>query len=523
MKDICLNWTISILTGLFSLFLMTETCFIFKLHVNAFCLPVAVIISVYIIICGAKTLKSAFAQLIILLDFILLTGTLCYFIPDFSYDGTTYHQAMIILMKWGLNPIYNNVAAFTNNQEYVFTSSIPYVENFLKFFEIIGANIYYVFNKIELTKITNYIFMLCAFCYSFYTLKNYALSNLKSSFFSFLLIYNPVCICQMLSNYVDGSLYYMFLILLFALVNYTRGFDNKKSLYLICISTVILSNLKLTGLFIALITGFIFLCLYRSKNVLISFFIAAALILITGINPYFTNIKQGRNPFYPVITNSIFDANREFMISSYPKSFENKNRFEKLFISLFAVSKNPSPLMRYNDPPKLKIPFTINGDDEFSSEDMRLAGFGYFFSGILLSALILSLFLRFKNSEDKKLFWVIITIILISVLGNHEAWWARFVPQLWSLPVFVLIFLFINGQKFKISYAIAGICVFNSLIINCQYLKYDINETIKDRKNISRYSSVFYISGNIPQKYHRYETRPIKLQEHGIKVIYTYE
>ena len=172
MKDICLNWTISILTGLFSLFLMTETCFIFKLHVNAFCLPVAVIISVYIIICGAKTLKSAFAQLIILLDFILLTGTLCYFIPDFSYDGTTYHQAMIILMKWGLNPIYNNVAAFTNNQEYVFTSSIPYVENFLKFFEIIGANIYYVFNKIELTKITNYIFMLCAFCYSFYTLKN---------------------------------------------------------------------------------------------------------------------------------------------------------------------------------------------------------------------------------------------------------------------------------------------------------------------------------------------------------------
>ncbi len=315
------------------------------------------------------------------------------------------------------------------------------METFLKFFEIVGANLYYIFDKIEITKITNYLFMICAFCYSFYTLKNCDFSNFKSSVFSFLIIYIPVCICQMLSNYVDGAFYYMFLILLFACVNYVKRVDVNKNLYLVCISSVILSNIKLTGLFTTAIILMTFLFVYHSKKLLLASIIAFILILLSGINPYFTNVSKGRNAFYPVIKNSISEANKDGMITSYPQGFENKNRFEKLFFSLFAVSKNLSPLIDSDDVPRLKIPFTISNDDKFVFEDMRLAGFGYFFSGILLCSLILSIFIKFDKEEDKKIFWTIILILLISIVGNHEAWWARFVPQLWLLPLIILLSL----------------------------------------------------------------------------------
>lgn len=520
MKNICLNWTISLLTGLFVLFMLTIIGFIFHIQINFLYLPISVIVFFIVFFYKTECLKSALAQLIILFDFIILTGALCYFIPDFSYDGTTYHQAMIILLKLGLNPIYDNISTFANNQEYVFSSSIIYVENFLKFFEIIGANIYFIFEKIELTKITNYIFMLIAFCYSFYTLKNYEFSNAKSSFFAFLFIYNPVCIYQMLSNYVDGAFYYMFLVLLLAMINYTKGCDKTKSLYLICITAVILANLKLTGLFSVLIIAIVFSIVYKSKKVLTSFLIAGALILLSGINPYFTNIKQGRSPFYPIITNSISNANREFMITSYPQGFENKNRFEKFFFSLFAVSKNLSPLIKSKDVPRLKFPFTIVGDDIFNTEDMRLGGFGYFFSGIIILSLLISLSLRFKSKEDKKTFFTVIAILLITIFGNHEAWWARFVPQLWILPVLILIFSVMHREKHVSAYIIAGVCIINSLIINIQYFASDIARTKEDLIQKTLLDKIIYVPAKYPENEHRFETAPVKLQEYDIKVIY---
>lgn len=533
MKKICLNWTISILSGIFMLFLLSVCGFIFNSSINDLYLPISVWVSIGLL--GFLTfndnkkgfIKSFLAQIIVLFDLILLFGVLCYFVPDISYDGTTYHQAMIILLKQGLNPVFDNVQSFTLSQKYVFTSSIPYVENFLKFFEIIGANIYLFFDKIEITKITNYIFMLVAFCYSFYSIKNFELSSKKSLFFALILIYNPICICQMLSNYVDAVFYYTFLILLFALINYSKGLDRKVSLYLIFISSVIFANIKLTGLFTAIIMFFVFLIAYRSKTLLKLFAISCIFFLLTGINPYFTNIQKGRNPFYPVIQSSIVNANRDFMITSYPQGFEKMNRVQKFLFSTFAVSKNLSPLIESDDYPRLKIPFTLSGDDRFIFEDMRLAGFGYFFSGIFVLSLILSIFLRFNNNEDKKLFWTIMSILIVSILGNHEAWWARFIPQFWTLPIFIGLFMFLSEKSSKkiilMTNLMLFICFLNSFIINYQYFSFIVEKAKINRQAIENSPKIVKIPANYPILMHKYETLPIKLAEYGIEVIYTNE
>lgn len=529
MQKVFLNWTISLLTGLFLLFIFTIVGFVLNISINGFYFWTSVVITIGLIIYltfkdNNFSFKNIFAQLIVLFNYIFICGLICYLLPDISWDGTTYHQASIISLKLGLNPIYDNVENFMRSQKYVFESSIVYVENFLKFVEIIGANIYYCFEKIELTKIVNFIFLLIAFCYSCYSFKNFGFTTFKSIIFSIVFTYNPVCIYQMLSNYVDGIFYYCFLIMLFAMINYIKGFDKLKSLYILMVSTVLFSNIKLTGLFTALILYLIFLVCYRSKELLKVFVISLALILFTGINPYFTNIAQHRNPFYPIVKESFFDANREFMKTSYPLGFENKNRFEKFLFSTFAVSKNLSPLIQSNDVPRLKVPFTLSGDDPFIFEDMRLGGFGYFFSGILLSSLLISIFLRFKNGEDKKIFWTIMAVLIISVLGNHEAWWARFVPQFWLVPLFIFSFLALNNKfKSKIGIVILGLlflCFINSFIINIQYFSYISTKAFENKEFIKAMPNVLLVPYEYPKIYHKFETMPVKLAEYGIEVKY---
>jgi len=530
MKKICYNWSISLLIGLFSLFILSSVGFILGLTIS----PIYPIISVVL---GIFTLwyltvktdkfsnKNFIAQLIILFDLILIFGVVCYFIPDFSYDGTTYHQASIIWLKWGWNPIYTKLSTFSGVMPYQFPSSLEYGQHFLKFFEIIGANIYALSGKIELTKLTNFILALSAFCYAFYSIKNYKdISNWQVGIFAFLFVFNPVCVYQALTNYVDCAFYYAFLILIFALINYTKSQD-KNTLFMIVMSSVIFTNIKLTGLFTVLIMLIAFLIAFFTKKLLKVSILIIFLILLTGINPYITNLLSGYNPLYPVVKNSFLNSNKEYMTTSYPTGFENANRLKKLFISTFSSSRNLSPLIN-KDEPTLKIPFTITNDDIFHFEDMRIGGFGYFFSGILLCALILSAFLRFKNKEDKRLFFVAMAILALSILGNHEAWWARFVPQMWSLPLFIMLFFIYNeqfkGKKQIFIYILLFIAFLNSAIIAQQYLNDRIKLTQQRAEwinSIKLQGNQIYISPEEKQQVPLLETMPVKLEEQGIKVI----
>ncbi len=530
MKKICYNWSISLLIGLFSLFILSSVGFILGLTIS----PIYPIISIFLSIFTLWYLtvkidnvsnKNFIAQFIVLFDLILIFGVICYFIPDFSYDGTTYHQASIIWLKLGWNPIYTKLSTFAGAIPYQFPSSLEYGQHFLKFFEIIGANIYTLTDKIELTKLTNFLLALSAFCYVFYSIKNHKeLPNWQVGLFAFLFVFNPVCIYQGLTNYVDCAFYYAFLILIFALINYTKTQD-KNTLFMIAMISVIFANIKLTGLFTVLIMLATFLIAFYTKKLLKISILVGFLIVLTGVNPYITNIINGYNPLYPVVKDSFLNANKEYMTTSYPTGFENTNRFKKLFISIFSSSRNLSPLIN-TEKPTLKIPFTITNDDIFHFEDMRVGGFGYFFSGILLCALILSVFLRFNNKEDKKLFFVIMAILTLSILGNHEAWWARFVPQMWSLPLFIMLFFLYSeqfeGKKRALIYVLLFIAFLNSAIIAQQYL----NDRIKLAQqraewfnSIKLQGNQIYISPEEKQQVPLLETMPVKLEEHGIKVI----
>lgn len=530
MKNVCFNISISLLLGLFVIFLMSALGFLFNLSITPVYTILGIIFAifslVYFTICINKLDKKILlAEGIFLFNFLLICGLISYFLVDISYDGSTYHLASVVYLKTGWNPIYESIYNFANSQNFQFPFTLEYVEYFLKGYEILGANIYSVFDKIELTKILKFIFCLIAFCYAYYTLKKYKLSDLKTYILSFAFVFNPVCAYQFASNYVDDVFYYLFLVLIFSLINICRNIDVKYSIVIYFVSGLLLANVKLTGMVTFLLLSVIFLIVFKSKDLLKILLVSLFVILLTGINPYIINVMEGNNPFYPIVKESFFNANREYMITSYPSGFENKNRFEKFFISNFSCSQNLSPLLN-NDAPTLKLPFLINKDEMFHLEDMRVGGFGYFFSGILILSIVLSIFLKFSNKEDKKLFFTLIFAIIMSVFINHEAWWARFVPQFWALPLFICLYTFIqSGVSLKIKvlqWFIILVCFINSSIVMYQY-------TTLHYKASKAYFEALEAYKNYPEIYFSYkqldENRllqiyQIRLKEIGLKTFF---
>ena len=89
----------------------------------------------------------------------------------------------------------------------------------------------------------------------------------------------------------------------------------------------------------------------------------------------------------------------------------------------------------------LKIPFTINEKELIALQDpnIRLSGFGVFWGGILLLSFILAFFIRYRNKEEKDLFCLIFSILIILLLANPYCWWARYTPHQWCLPIFICV------------------------------------------------------------------------------------
>ena len=136
------------------------------------------------------------------------------------------------------------------------------------------------------------------------------------------------------------------------------------------------------------------------------------------------------------------------------------------------------------------------------------------------------MFLRFKDKEDKRLFFVIMAILMLSILGNHEAWWARFVPQMWSLPLFIMLFFLYNEQfngKKRVLISILFLITFlNSSIVVKQYVSDRVGlafQRVEWINAIKLQDGQIMITKEEKQQIPLFETMPVKLEEQGIKVL----
>jgi hypothetical protein len=384
---------------------------------------------------------------------------------DISFDGQWYHQETIIRLHEHWNPFYQELPppagensgaepvwcsgvdkpdAFTGNSAKT-TVNLKYlnINHFSKGMEIIEASIYQLSNRIETSKAINGIFLLASFLLTLSCLYRFAsLSSWKLWLLAVLFSFNPIAVSQLFSFCVDGI---MASSLLCLAVAGCLLFRETTRYYLLLLGSLIVLtiNIKFTGVVFAGIfcVGLLVLLLYKKRSSFKPIFFACTIAAFIGIgccgfHPYITNSIHEHNPFYGL------SETRNEIASITPALFKDRNRFEKLFLSLSSATDahgaEKSSIARI---PKLPFKFSKKEIEYSNDPQLLLASFGPFFSGALLLAILVFIVavFRIRKSTIFKVISFLLLIIALSVVIVPDAWWLRFVPQFWLLPVLMLL------------------------------------------------------------------------------------
>ncbi|OXB07595.1 hypothetical protein [Flavobacterium pectinovorum] len=435
-----------LLTVPFLILFLSSILFILGFSLNSFVFPVSIFLSSIMIYNYSEKkrnnlflhFKSVFVFLLIILFSLLLS----FLFWDYSYDGQSYHQTIICVLKDGWNPIYNHHSGFE-------TSDIAlWVDHYAKGVETIAACIYSTTGNIECGKAVNFIIIIASFFFALNLLDEYFsfFKLRKKIFISFLLSISPVVICQFLTYYIDWSLYSLLLILISTLF-LQRNINNYFKYFTIVIVIYLSTAIKFNILFFTGFVIFVYLCyLLVSKDYVLfknSLFISFSALLLAictvGINPYITNTIDHKNPFYPLLGGDSVDI----MTNQTPINMRDKSRVESIFISLFSETNALKTSAR------VVFPFYLstNAVKNSGQPDVRAGGFGVFFSGILVLSSLLYVFSSVK--EVKRRFYLNGTLLLLflSIFILPSGWWARYVPFFYTIPIVMLLYSECSDQQ----------------------------------------------------------------------------
>ncbi len=358
---------------------------------------------------------------------------------DISFDGQMYHIDAAFYLKNGWNPFKRELSPDI--------SQALWLNHYGKGVEAPEAAVYALTNRIETTKSVNFMVMAASFCLSMsFLLRLNRFSFRKNLFFSFLLSGNPIVIYLLLTTYVDGQLA-SYLLCFLAVAGLLYRNANRVYLMLLAMLLVIVVNIKFSSVvFAAIFSAGLLLALILSgqikslKKVFVVCVIATAFAIgVVGYFPYVSNTIHFHDPLYPGLHLLQSEAAK-----LAPESFARRNRFSRFFISFFSHT-NELHIYQDKDPQiPSKIPFSFNRTDIYNALKptvCRMAGFGPFFSGISILALVFFIMSAWRLPDKKQLTPVLVLLgtLVVSVFVIPEAWYARYVPQLWFVPVIALI------------------------------------------------------------------------------------
>ncbi|UUZ83651.1 hypothetical protein LJK88_07440 [Paenibacillus sp. P26] len=286
-----------------------------------------------------------------------------------------------------------------------------------------------------------------------------------------LLALNPVSVYQSFTYYVDGLLGspLLCMIALGRLIFARTGWVLLTAYTLAMIMTM---NIKFTAIgYAGVLTVGLLIALYMSEQFgrLKRLFRIGAIggligVLIVGYNPYVTNTLHYGHPFYPLAGEGAIDVVKNFT----PRNLERMNRFEQIAAAYFAEPRGNST---DKSPTKFQMPFTFSPKElpTYAETDVAVAGFGPLFSGAPLLSLVV-LVLAFRRRPGLTMAAIgVIAVLAVSSLINPAAWWARYVPQLWVVPLIcVWLALCLKGQRLVngVGVALAVVLAANALMVS---------------------------------------------------------
>lgn len=398
--------------------------------------PIALVASIIasVTLCGTrKNLVPPLAGTLIL-ALLLYISTLSL---DFSWDGLAYHQRAVIALLKGAD--FLSAAAPTGDL---------WVDNYAKATWFYGATMVSWFERTEFGASYHFVLAGAAASYLYGFCRWAGRGRGLALALALIVFFNPITIVQWFTYYNDAALGTLGVLLIVSTILVTREARFLDKVIFIA-SAVLVVNVKASGI---ILVGVAFLyfglaCLLSTRNIITAFKkvgVPFAVFFIVGIgllgySPYVQNVTHDRHVFYPLMGKNSVDV----MTVNWPYGFSEKNRFHALFISIFSKSEDLSIAISERTP-TLKVPGVVYSEEitEFWRADTRIGGFGPLYSLALVLGLLCFLVVRM----DWRVAGPLVFMVLLAVIINPYAWWARYAPVLWIFPIIPLIT--ISGVRF---------------------------------------------------------------------------
>lgn len=414
-EDVSLQKSVGffLLIGLFIVYVIEASVFMAGGSLSRWMLPLAMIADIFLCYTlmgfGRKTMWCILISFFIMLSAIILS---C-FTMDYSWDGNFYHQETVARLLGGWNP-------------YVYTDSSGefslWTLHYAKCIELIGASIAMASGYIEAAKAVNIIIITSTafFVYDFICKQSWTGSKTETLFLTVFIICNPIGICQCFTFYIDYTKYYYIILAVVSAISLVRS--NHYMDYMVFAAVIILAIGTKFNIFfeegIVIVAILLWVAVTRDRKAFCRLFLCASFSGIIGVilsyHPYVTNVISNGNPFYPLLGDNTVDI----MTSNTPEIYDGNNRITNFLISLFS--------------------------SEVPSTDRRIGGFGVLMPVMLILSLAVQLYYR-RRIPPVLLYasgWV-----TMSCFFFEQSWWARYICQLWLIPVIGLIVIMYIKSK----------------------------------------------------------------------------
>lgn len=353
-------------------------------------------------------------------------------LDSLSYDGQTYQALAIQHMRDGWNPFSGLLMPDV--------PPLTWLNHYPKAPWIWAAGIEAMVGSYQAGKATNLVLAAAAGAAVFSAASAVVRAPIWACLlFGALAAANPVASVQMAEYYVDAQLGSLLTIMAAGALIWVKR-QSPLALLMTCSAAFCLANVKFTGLVYSALLGSVVLavCLLRRRGRLAGTLPVLACLLGVvgpGYSPYMTNLLNGDHIFHPVM------GARQIDIISYvtPIDLDGHSPPTKLALSLASETANAC---RKCDPGGLKLPFIFRKSEIRGAiiPDPRKGGFGPFFSAALLLATVL-LVVSIPAGGLSATLGISLIVLVGLVIINPAAWWARYVPHLWLVPLTVAVFL----------------------------------------------------------------------------------
>jgi len=409
-----------------------------------------------------KSLKETIIISAASILFLALFVVICSNTYEWAYDGNTYRKSMVGVLKMGWNPLSETFYSAAAPYGFLESCTQTWYDAYPKATEIFAASVYSFTENIESGKCFTLLAMLgaSAICGS-YLLGTRKLKLWQIVLCAVICVWNPVNLAQCFTFYNDAFLGILLLLCTAAMMNLTF-FEHKKTYFADYWIIFLTLNLGLNSKFSALIffailcLAFFFYWIYEKcktegwkngkKEIFERFSVFAVSVLsgllFMGSTSYVTNTIRYHNPVYTMIG----EGSTEIITSMAPKAIQKLSHAQRFFVSLFVPTTNNSALEKVT----FKIPFTFTEDSFYEAGlvDPRLAGWGVFFSGILIISLVViakALYsMRKRNPRVLVITAMFVLVFATMIIFIPGLFWARYFTLLFWIPVAALVFEFIE-------------------------------------------------------------------------------